>query len=243
MDGICPISTRVATGTYVKVVGNVQFAQAVVYILVDLVEEVTVTAIDDEGRLSAQEGIKGIVDGVVLPVLRIFGGRTQLRLHLPVVGEGADVQTSAGAACGSECLGMTQGVPHGSVAAHAESGYGTTLTAGISGVVGIDVCREFFRDERFELYFGMQRTVPIPAAVAVGTDDEQVVVIRHLLQVGDARPTPFVAAISVQQIECGHLAVSIRYEDQHADVPLHFFTKHFQCVYLGSLDGCAQSQE
>ena len=58
VNGICPISTRVATGTHVEVVGNVQFAQTVVHILVDLVEEVTVTAIYDESRLSALEGIE-----------------------------------------------------------------------------------------------------------------------------------------------------------------------------------------
>ena len=110
---------------------------------VDFEKEIVYSAVDDNSEISIVESRYEVDNGVFVPAFFIGNEFSQLIFHFPVRRERADIETSAGAAYGSENIAVTDCIPHGSVSSHTEPGNGSCLAIGYGTEVGVDVSNHF----------------------------------------------------------------------------------------------------
>ena len=115
------------------------------------------------------------------------------------------IDCSTHAAAGTEAIGMSKTQIDPTVTAHAESGNGSSGTVGNGPVQLIDLVRHFQCYIRFVTRAGIQRTVPIPAAVATfRANNQELFPIGQVFQFRDSDdPIAEPAAVAVQQVNDG----------------------------------------
>lgn len=239
-DGVIPVSTVVCSRTDDEVVAHLLMEEAFVYGLVYAEEEIIYSAIDDDGQVAVLQAVQLVDDRVVVPYFQVFIAFAEVVLHAPVVGEGTDVETSAGSACGTEHFLVTDSIPHCTVSAHAQARDGSLATVGDGIQVLVRVFNQFLGYEGFVAAFRYHRAVPIPAvAVAVGQDEDDAVSVGYFGKVGTHFYPRFgVSAVSVEQVDDGaFLALHslVGADGYYLDVLVHAFTTHHQGIDLCGL--------
>ena len=209
--GVVPIDAVMGAGTLDIVVLDVASDKCLVDAPVYFEEEIVYSAVDDNGQIAVFERGYEVYYGVLVPPFFIGGIFAQLVFHVPVCGEGANVESSAGTSCGSEYIAVAYGIPHGTVAAHAESRDGSCATVGDCPVVRIDVSNDFVGDVVLELHVFMERAVPVPTVPqSVGANNDEVVLGSELGQFGFYfQPNGVIASLAVQKIHYGIAVGSI----------------------------------
>ena len=204
VEGIGAVIVGVSPRVVVVVVRNSPSEQFLMESLVDGIEEIVISAVEDYVRVSRCQTVELVDDGVGVPHIGIFFIGSELFFHFPVVGEGANVYSAADATSGAENVGVAHREPQPAVAAHAESRDGTSASVGPGGVVRVDVAGEFVRDECLELRLGLGGAVPVPTAFAIGTNKDEAVACGNIVERGfDGNPGVLVAAEPVQEVDGG----------------------------------------
>ena len=109
-------------------------------------------------------------DRMFLPYFLIFTFFAQPFTHIPVIGERTDIDTAACASGCTENILMTEREPHGAVASHAQTGDGACRAVFYCRVVGVDIIDQLLSDKSFIAVRRIDRTVPIPAVLAIRTN-------------------------------------------------------------------------
>ena len=135
VEGIGAVIVGVSPRVVVVVVRNSPSEQFLMESLVDGIEEIVISAVEDYVRVSRCQTVELVDDGVGVPHIGIFFIGSELFFHFPVVGEGANVYSAADATSGAENVGVAHREPQPAVAAHAESRDGTSASVGPGGVV------------------------------------------------------------------------------------------------------------
>ena len=222
-----PVGRVVRTGTHQKIVPHALPHQLFVEIQVHPIEEILITAVENERQLTVPER-SGLADHRMrVPAFRIVFQLTQLSLHLPRVGERTDVHASRGRPRGPEAVFVAQRHPQSAVTAHAQSRDGASLARRNRQVAGIDPVGQLLRHEGLELRRRIEGTVPIPTVGTVGADDDHPAGIGQRAQVGDVLPRRVRTAETMQQVEHGHAPpdAPVGNHDQRRDVAPHLRTE------------------
>ena len=123
-----PIGLVVCARSHEEVVADTGFTEFGVQVAIHLIEEIVVAAIENNGQLTLLKRRYLIDYRVVVPAFGLLLFGAQLFGHAPILGEGADVDTSRGGTGCSELVLVTYADPETSVATHAEPRDGTSLT-------------------------------------------------------------------------------------------------------------------
>ena len=221
-------------------------------------EEVFVAAVDVEADFFQFVGVGGfddLEDGVFVVVLRqaVFAGEVFFTIEIahhivPHVGVAVDdlfVCENAGTqGCGGgEQLGVFGGHDEGAVAAHGQAGNRAVLFRGTRAIVGVYVGNKFFDEEVFILHFAIV-AVDVPAHPRVGHHDDHrryltLEFVGNDLGFAKLRPSRFVVAIAVEQVEHGILPVGFVIVGRQVNVVFHVFAErgafHFQTLFHQAL--------
>ena len=125
------------TRTYDKIVTDTSLEEFLMEFPVDFQKEIFRSAVDDQGEISILDAVQLGHDRVGIPAALVFCFLTQVVAHSPAFWERTDVYTAAGTSGCSEQILVTEGQPHTSVSAHAESGDGPSLAVFDGGIAGV----------------------------------------------------------------------------------------------------------
>ena len=231
-----PVGRVVRTGTHQEIVPHALPHQLFVEVQIHLIEEILITAVEDERQLAVPER-SGLTDHRMrVPAFRIVFQFAQLFLHLPRVGERPDVHASRGRSCSPETVFVAQRYPQRAVTAHAQARDGAALARRNRQVAGVDPVGQFLRHEGLELRRRIEGTVPIPTVRAVGADDDHPAGVGQRTQVGDVLPRRVRTAETMQQVEHGHAPpdAGIGNHDQRRNFALHLRAENRHRVDLRS---------
>ena len=132
------------------------------------------------------------------------------------------------------------------MAAHAETRNRAARTVAPRRIVGVHVIDQLARDEGLETRRGVFRAVPVPAVLAVGTNDDHAVPVGHLRQRRlYVKPRFLIAAISVKQVQHRHSDSALRrvgHDHDDRDLLFHRFAPHGDPVYRRSRNRRGQPQ-
>ena len=142
------------------------------------VEEVACATIEDDGEVAILQEVELIDDGVVVPSFKVLVPVADVFLHVPVVGEGAYVEATAGASYGTKHVFVADGIPHGAMSAHAEACDGALATVGDGRQVCVDILYQLLGDEGLVAIFGYYGAIPIPTTKSpVGAYEDDTVAL------------------------------------------------------------------
>ena len=128
--------------------------------------------------------------------------RTQKRGYLPILGEGANIDATRGAARNTKNIGMTEGKPKGSVTTHRVTRNGACRAVGVGAIVRVYISDEFLRNEGLIFERWVNRAIPIPTMVtAVGHYDYHIILVGQTARLGVVVPSVKIVAAAVQQEE------------------------------------------
>ena len=174
---------------------------------VDGEEEVAGAAVEDDLQIAVAEIVGEREHRVIIPVLFVFGDGSQLLFYAPIVGEGAEVDPTAGGACCAEQLFVPDGEIECAMAAHAKAGDGAMHSVGDGGVMGIDIGDELFTHKGFIPHGRVDGAVEIPAVVsAVGGYEKDIHIVCFFLQLwGCGWPLSIIAAVAMKKVDDGEV--------------------------------------
>lgn len=200
-EGVGPVGMAVATGSGDVIVGDFLDHQSLVQAVVDAGEKVVDTAVEDDVDITGFQTVD-IVDYRRLgPALRVLVVVAEIILYVPALGEGQDVDTARHAAGIAEYIRMAEGQIKGTVATHAETGYGPVAGVGYGRIVAVDIFYQFIGNESLHLHFVIDGGVEIPTVVAVGQHEYHAVLVGQFRQTGlGFEPLPGGSAVAVEQI-------------------------------------------
>lgn len=172
---------------------------------VDGEEEVAGAAVEDDPQVAVVEIVDSGENSVRIPDLFVVADGSQVLFYAPIVGEGAEVDPTAGGACCAIQVFVPDGEIEGAVSAHAKTGDGAMRPVWDGGVMSIDVGDKLFAYEGFITNRWIDRTVEIPTVVsAVRRYEKDVLFVRLLLQLWSCGwPLGVVAAVTMQEVDDG----------------------------------------
>lgn len=170
VDGIVPIGTVVHTRTGNEVVVDATAQQTLVQVLVHLQKEIALTAIKDDGQVAVLNLVYLVDDRMLVPAFLVGGKFAQLPAHLPVLRERPDVNATTGTTCRTKHFLVPEGIPQGTVTAHAQARNGPSLPRGHRPIMTVGILYQLGRDKRLVAVGRIQRTVPIPTVLSVGAN-------------------------------------------------------------------------
>ena len=167
---------------------------------------------------------------MVVPRLAVGRLLAELFGHFPVLGERTDIHAAARRSAGAERILVAERKPQPAVAAHAETRNRAARTVAPRRIVGVHVIDQLARDEGLETRRGVFRAVPVPAVLAVGTNDDHAVPVGHLRQRRlHVEPRFLIAAVSVKQVQHRHSDSALRrvgHDHDDRDLLFHRFAPH-----------------
>lgn len=174
-------------------------------VAVDGEEEVTGAAVEDDLQVAVAEIVDGGDNSVGIPIISILCDVSQILFYAPVVGEGAEVDPTAGGARCAEQVFVPDGKIEGAMSAHAEAGDGAMRSVGDGRIMGVDVGDELFAHKGFIADRRVDRAVEIPAVVsAVGRYEKDILFVCFFLQLwGCGWPLGIIAAVAVKEVDDG----------------------------------------
>lgn len=177
-------------------------------VAVDGEEEVTGAAVEDDLQIAVAEVVGEGEHRIIIPVLFVFGDGSQILFYAPVVGEGAEVDATAGGACCAKQVFVPDGEIERAMAAHAKTGDGAMCSVRDGGVMGIDIGDELFAHKGFIPYGRVDGAIKIPAVVsAVGRYEKDIHFVGFFLQLwGCGWPLRIIAAVAVKKVDDGEVA-------------------------------------
>lgn len=172
-------------------------------VAVDGEEEVTGAAVEDDLQIAVAEIIGESEHRVIIPVLFVFGDGSQILFYTPIVGEGAEVDSTAGGACCAEQIFVPYGEIEGAMSPHAKAGDGTMCSVGDGRIVGIDIGDELFAHKGFIPHGRVDGAIEIPAVVStVGGYEKDIHFVCFFLQLwGCGWPLSIIAAVAVKEVD------------------------------------------
>ena len=120
-------------------------------LLIDFIEEVSVSAVDNDMQLFVGKAVELVDDGVFVPAFGIFIVAAELLFHFPVFGKRPYVYSSADTTAGTENIGMAHREPQTTMPTHAEPRYGATFAIVASCIVFVDIGGKFLGNKCFKL--------------------------------------------------------------------------------------------
>ena len=108
-------------------------------VIIHFEKEITVTAIEDDSQLTILDAVDLRDCRMTVPDLLVVALASELFTHLPVIREGADIDSATRTTGCAKHILMTERQPHGSVSAHAQPCDGTTGTVFHCRIFGIDI--------------------------------------------------------------------------------------------------------
>ena len=206
------------------------FAKRLVQFVVHVEKEVVVTAVDHQRQIAVRYAVQLGHHRMVVPRLAIGRLLAELFGHFPVLGERTDIHAAARRSAGAERILVAERKPQPAVAAHAETRNRTARTVAPRRIVGVHVIDQLARDEGLETRRGVFRAVPVPAVLAVGTNDDHAVPVGHLRQRRlHVEPRFLIAAVSVKQVQHRHSDSALRrvgHDHDDRDLLFHRFAPH-----------------
>ena len=224
-DGIEPIGPVVGTGARVELVRNLLLKEFRVHIAIHFVEEVLGAAIEDDVHGAGLEQVGEVDDGVLVPKFGILLVGAQTTCYVPVLGEGAEVQSARHAAHVAEGVLMAHGQIEGSMTAHGQACDGTGGTVLNGAVDGVDMCNEFLGNEGLVVIIGADKAIEVPAVTcSVGHNNEYIVLVCQTSHNAILCPHGVVSTIAVEEIDGGVGllgAIAIGGDDGDKDILVH----------------------